>query len=73
MTFPALARSDRGRVAQKALRQSVRVEVMVKGQVERAVRFVQSKVRVDRFEAVVEAHVMCAARVREKCGIPGTR
>ena len=42
------------------------------GQVERAVRFVQSKVRVDRLEAVVEAHVMCAARVREKCGIPGT-
>src|SRR5437588_8461025 len=42
------------------------------GQVERAVRFVQSKVRVDRLEAVVEAHVMCAARVREACGIPGT-
>ena len=41
-------------------------------QVERAVRFVQSKVRVDRLEAVVEAHVMCAARVREMCGIPGT-
>jgi carbamoylphosphate synthase large subunit len=41
-------------------------------QVERAVRFVQGKVRVDRLEAVVEAHVMCAARVREKCGIPGT-
>lgn len=42
------------------------------GQVERAVRFIQSKVQVDRLEAVVEAHVMCAARVREKCGIPGT-
>src|SRR5947207_13603752 len=41
-------------------------------QVERAVRFVQSQVRVDRLEAVVEAHVMCAARVREICGIPGT-
>jgi formate-dependent phosphoribosylglycinamide formyltransferase (GAR transformylase) len=41
-------------------------------QVERAVRFVQSRVRVDRLEAVVEAHVMCAARVREACGIPGT-
>ena len=41
-------------------------------QVERAVRFVQSKVRVDRLEAVVEAHVMTAARVREKLGIPGT-
>jgi formate-dependent phosphoribosylglycinamide formyltransferase (GAR transformylase) len=41
-------------------------------QVERAVRFVQSKVRVDRLEAVVEAHMMTAARVREKLGIPGT-
>jgi formate-dependent phosphoribosylglycinamide formyltransferase (GAR transformylase) len=42
------------------------------GQVEQAVRFIQSKVHVDRLEAVVEAHVMCAARVRETCGIPGT-
>ena len=41
-------------------------------QVERAVRFVQQKIRVDRLEAVVEAHVMAAARVRERCGIPGT-
>jgi formate-dependent phosphoribosylglycinamide formyltransferase (GAR transformylase) len=41
-------------------------------QLERAVRFVQSKVKVDRLEAVVEAHVMAAAKVREKCGIPGT-
>ncbi|MDP2342608.1 MAG: ATP-grasp domain-containing protein [Deltaproteobacteria bacterium] len=42
------------------------------GDVERAVRFVQSKVRVQRLEAVVEAHVMTAAKVREKLGIPGT-
>jgi carbamoylphosphate synthase large subunit len=41
-------------------------------QVERAVRFVQSRVHVDRLEASVEAHVMCAAKVREACGIPGT-
>lgn len=41
-------------------------------QVERAVRFAQQKVHVDRLEAVVEAHVMCAAQVRERCGIPGT-
>ena len=41
-------------------------------QVERAVRFVQSKVHVDALEAVVEAHVMTAAKVREKCGIKGT-
>lgn len=41
-------------------------------QVERAVRFIQTKVRVDRLEAAVEAHVMCAAKVREACGIAGT-
>ncbi|HYM80527.1 MAG TPA: ATPase [Candidatus Limnocylindria bacterium] len=38
----------------------------------RAVRFVQSKVWVDRMEATVEAHIMAAAHVREACGIPGT-
>ncbi len=42
-------------------------------QVERVVRWVQQKgIRVDRLEAVVEAHVMAAAEVRERCGIPGT-
>ncbi len=41
-------------------------------QVERAVRFIQGRVKVNRLEAVVEAHMMTAARVREKCGIPGT-
>ncbi len=41
-------------------------------QVERVVRRLQQKVRIDRLEAVVEAHVMCAAKVREACGIPGT-
>ncbi len=41
-------------------------------EVERVVRWLGEKVRVDRLEAVVEAHVMCAARVREACGIPGT-
>ncbi len=42
------------------------------GDVERVVRWLQGRVRVDRLEAVVEAHVMCAAKVREACGIPGT-
>jgi formate-dependent phosphoribosylglycinamide formyltransferase (GAR transformylase) len=42
------------------------------GQLERAVRWVQERVPVARLEAVVEAHVMAAARVRERCGIPGT-
>ncbi len=42
------------------------------GAVENAVRWVQQHVRVDRLEAVVEAHVLCAAQVRERLGIPGT-
>ena len=41
-------------------------------QVERAVRWLQGRVRIDRLEATIESHVMCAARVRERCGIPGT-
>jgi hypothetical protein len=36
------------------------------------VRWLQSKLPVDRLEAVIEAHVMPAARVRETCGIAGT-
>ena len=42
------------------------------GEVEAKVRWLKQKVRVDRLEAVVEAHVMCAARVRERLGIEGT-
>ena len=42
------------------------------GQLEGAVRWLQERVPVARLEAVVEAHVMAAARVRERCGIPGT-
>jgi Carbamoyl-phosphate synthase L chain, ATP binding domain len=38
----------------------------------RAVRFIQGRKHVDRLEAVVEAHIMPAARVREAAGIPGT-
>lgn len=41
-------------------------------EVERACRWIQSRVRIDRLEAVVEAHVMTAAKVREILGIPGT-
>ena len=36
------------------------------------VRWLQARLPVDRLEAVVEAHIMPAARVREACGIPGT-
>ena len=42
------------------------------GALEWAVRQFQSRLWVDRLEAVVEAHVMPAAHVRERCGIPGT-
>jgi len=38
----------------------------------KAVRWLQSKEYIDRLEAVIEAHVLVAARVREACGIPGT-
>jgi carbamoylphosphate synthase large subunit len=37
-----------------------------------AVRRVQQRVRVDRLEATVEAHILAAAKVREAAGIPGT-
>ena len=40
-------------------------------EVEAKVRWLQQKIRIDRLEASIEAHVMCAARVRERCGIPG--
>jgi carbamoylphosphate synthase large subunit len=41
-------------------------------QVERVVKALQRKVHIDRLESTIEAHVMCAAKVREACGIPGT-
>ncbi|HPG23407.1 MAG TPA: ATP-grasp domain-containing protein [Amaricoccus sp.] len=41
------------------------------GALEWAVREIQSRLWVDRLEAVVEAHVMAAAHVREICTIPG--
>jgi hypothetical protein len=46
--------------------------VVDEGAVLEKVRLVQRLRPVDRLEAVVEAHIMCAARVREACGIPGT-
>jgi formate-dependent phosphoribosylglycinamide formyltransferase (GAR transformylase) len=38
----------------------------------RALRFIQSKKHVDRIEAVIEAHIMPIARVREAAELPGT-
>jgi formate-dependent phosphoribosylglycinamide formyltransferase (GAR transformylase) len=37
-----------------------------------AVRWIQSKVWVDRLEATIESHTLTAAKVRENCTIPGT-
>lgn len=42
------------------------------GALEWAVRQAQQHRWVDRLEATIEAHVLPAARVRERCGIPGT-
>ncbi len=42
------------------------------GQLTKAVQWLQGRSKVERLEAVVESHVMAAARVREKCGIPGS-
>jgi formate-dependent phosphoribosylglycinamide formyltransferase (GAR transformylase) len=41
------------------------------GALEWAVREAQKHMWIDRLEAVVEAHVMAAAHVRERCSIPG--
>ncbi|WP_217909954.1 hypothetical protein [Pseudenhygromyxa sp. WMMC2535] len=41
-------------------------------QVMGALSVVRDKVRIDRLEATVEAHMMCAAKVREALGVPGT-
>src|SRR6188768_1746281 len=46
--------------------------VVDEGAVLEKVRWIQGRMQVDRLEAVVEAHIMCAAHVREACGIPGT-
>ncbi len=39
--------------------------------VTRAVKFVQSRLWVDRLEATIEAHILPIAKVRERCTIPG--
>lgn len=41
------------------------------GRMIEAVKFVQSKLWVDRMEATIEAHILPTARVREVCTIPG--
>ena len=46
--------------------------VVDEGALEWAVREAQKAFWVDRLEVAIEAHVMAAAHVRERCGIPGT-
>ncbi len=41
-------------------------------QLTKTVKWLQGRSKPQRLEAVVEAHVMAASRVRETCGIPGT-
>lgn len=42
------------------------------GRMTEVVRWVQSKLWVDRLETTIEAHTLPIAHVREACGIPGT-
>jgi hypothetical protein len=46
--------------------------VVDEGALHHAVSWIHDRLRVDRLEATVEAHVLAAARVRESLGIPGT-
>ncbi len=46
--------------------------VVNEGAVLNAARFIHARHRIDRIEAVVEAHIMSTAKVREALGIPGT-
>ncbi|MFO0594975.1 MAG: ATP-grasp domain-containing protein [Myxococcaceae bacterium] len=46
--------------------------VVNEAEVFRAAKFIQSRARIDRLEAVVEAHIMSTAKVREMLGIEGT-
>ncbi|MFT3712025.1 MAG: ATP-grasp domain-containing protein [Archangium sp.] len=46
--------------------------VVNEGAVLRAAKFINSKKRIDRLEASVEAHIMSTAKVREAMGIEGT-
>jgi hypothetical protein len=46
--------------------------VVNEGAVFKAAQFIHSRHRIDRLEAVVEAHIMSTAKVREALGIEGT-
>ena len=46
--------------------------VVDEGAVSEKVRWLQSKLPIDRLEATIEAHILPAAHVREACAIEGT-
>ena len=58
LALPALAKSEKSRVVQKALRQSVRVEVLVKGKVERAASGVVVATEGDTSYVLTNQHVV---------------
>ncbi|HET9753923.1 MAG TPA: serine protease [Myxococcales bacterium] len=58
VALPAWARSDRSKVVQKALRESVRVEVLVRGKVERAASGVVVAVEGDTSYVLTNQHVV---------------
>jgi S1-C subfamily serine protease len=58
LAFPAFAKSDKSKVVQKALRQSVRVEVLARGKVERAASGVVVAVEGDTSYVLTNQHVV---------------
>jgi len=58
LALPALAKSEKSRVVQKALRHSVRVEVLVKGKVERAASGVVVATEGDTSYVLTNQHVV---------------
>jgi serine protease Do len=66
LALPALAKSEKSRVVQKALRHSVRVEVLVKGRVERAASGVVVATEGDTSYVLTNQHVV------QRDGLSGT-
>lgn len=65
LAFPAFAKSDKSKVVQKALRQSVRVEVLARGKVERAASGVVIAVEGETSYVLTNQHVV------QREGLPG--
>src|SRR3984893_7518813 len=58
LALPTFAKSEKGRVAQKALRHSVRVEVLVRGKVERTASGVVVATEGDTSYVLTNEHVV---------------